>query len=67
MINLEFAAMNRNPSCIVGQNLLTRFNNLIPRKKGQVVLQIDDSKAETLIGNIQDDHLDEELILKTFT
>ena len=52
--------INDKPTSVLGPVLITRFNDLIPKKKEQVLLQIDDSKAETLTENIQDDNLDEE-------
>ena len=48
------------PTSVLGPDLITRFNDLIPKKKEQVLLQIDNSKAETLTENIRDDHLNEE-------
>ena len=43
-------------------NLIEKFNNLTPKQKEQVLLQIDVIKAQTLAEFIQDD---EELMLKT--
>ena len=48
------------PTSVLGPDLITRFNDLIAKKKEQVLLQIDNSKAETLTENIRDDQLDEE-------
>ena len=52
--------INDKPTSVLGPVLITRFNDLIPKKKEQVLLQIDNSKAETLTEIIRDDHLDEE-------
>ena len=52
--------INDKPTSVLGPVLITRFNELIAKKKEQVLLQIDNSKAETLTEIIRDDHLDEE-------
>ena len=47
--------INNKPTSILGQDLLNRFNDLIPKKQEQVLLQIDVTNVETLTEFIQDD------------
>ena len=47
--------IDNKPTAILGPDLITRFNDLIPKKKEQVLLQIDVSNVETLAEFIQDD------------
>ena len=52
--------IDNKPTSNFGRDLIEKFNNLSPKQKEQVLLQIDNSKAETLTEIIRDDHLDEE-------
>ena len=54
--------IDNKPTSILGPDLIKKFNNLSPKQKKQVLLQIDVTNAETLAEFIQDD---EELMLKT--
>ena len=47
--------IDNKPTAILGPDLITRFNDLIPKKKEQVLLQIDVLNVETLAEFIQDD------------